>query len=98
MKLRSLLWAAASAPLLLAGVAGLPATAAEPYSIDTILAQTGPASFLGKGEQQALELAEKAVNAKGGIKGRPVKFVFHDDQTNPQVAVQLATQMIADKP
>ena len=98
MKLRSFLWAAASAPLLLAGIAGLPATAAEPYSIQTIIAQTGPASFLGKGEQQALELAEKAVNAKGGIKGRPVKFVFHDDQTNPQVAVQLATQMIADKP
>lgn len=98
MKLRSFLWAAASAPLLLAGVAGLPATAAEPYSIDAILSQTGPASFLGKGEHQALELAEKAVNAKGGIKGRPVKFVFHDDQTNPQVAVQLATQIIAEKP
>ena len=74
------------------------ALADDEYDIQVILPLTGPAAFLGKGEQQALQFAEKAVNDAGGIQGRPVKFVFHDDQTNPQVAVQLATDILASKP
>jgi hypothetical protein len=34
----------------------------------------------------------------GGIAGRPVKFIYHDDQSNPQTAVQLATQVVAGRP
>jgi branched-chain amino acid transport system substrate-binding protein len=74
------------------------AGAADPYSINSILALTGPGAFLGKGEQQALQLAEKAVNARDGIRGRPLKFIFHDDQTNPQVTVQLAGEILGAKP
>jgi len=74
------------------------ADAADPYSINSILALTGPGAFLGKGEQQALQLAEKAVNARGGIQGRPLRFIFRDDQTNPQVTVQLAGEILAEKP
>lgn len=79
-------------------VAAAPALAADPFEIQVILAQSGPGSFLGLGEQKALELAEKAVNESGGIQGRPVKFTFHDDQTNPQIAVQLAGEITAKKP
>lgn len=75
-----------------------PAAAAEPYDIQAILSLTGGASFLGKAEQQALQLLEKSVNAEGGIQGRPVRFVFHDDQSSPQTAVQLASQVVAGKP
>ena len=81
-----------------AAVAPLPAQAAEPYAINVILPLTGGGAFLGKGEQQALELAEKAVNDTGGIKGRPLKFIFHDDETSPQVGVQLANTILATKP
>src|SRR5690349_8003714 len=86
------------AALGLALQAAPPAAAADPYAIDVILPLTGGASFLGKAEQQALQIAEKVVNADGGIHGRPVQFMFHDDQSRPQTAVQLATQANASHP
>ena len=74
------------------------AWAADPYKIPAIMALTGQGAFIGKGEQQGLQLAEKVANAAGGIKGRPLEFVFQDDQTNPQVAVQLASDVLGQKP
>ncbi len=88
------LWGALA---FLAAVAG-DARAQEPYVIDTMLPLTGAAAFLGKGEQVSLTLAEGVVNATGGIKGRPLQLVFHDDQSNPQIAVQLTSGLIARKP
>ena len=82
-------------PLLAAAV---PAWAADPYEINAVLPLTGGAAFLGTGEQKALQLVEKAANDTGGIEGRPVKFVFQDDQSSPQVGVQLAGDVIAKKP
>jgi branched-chain amino acid transport system substrate-binding protein len=79
-------------------VAAVPAWAADPYEINAVLPLTGGAAFLGTGEQKALQLVEKAANDTGGIKGRPVKFVFQDDQSSPQVGVQLAGDVIAKKP
>ncbi len=89
---------ALSLGLIATGSSGAPARAAEPYTIDAVLALTGPGAFLGKGEQQSLELAEKSVNQAGGIDGRPIHFVFHDDQTSPQIGVQLTSGLIAHKP
>ncbi len=87
------------AGLALALAAGaIPAHAADPYTIPAIMALTGQGSFAGKGEQVALQLAQKIVNATGGIRGRELVFDFHDDQTNPQVAVQLASEVLGDKP
>ena len=37
------------------------------------------------------------VNKQGGINGRPVKFVYYDDQTNPANAVQISNQILAKK-
>jgi len=74
------------------------AQAAEPYKLDVITSLTGGASFLGKGEQQSLEFLKKSVNKTGGIRGRDLEFVYHDDQSSPQTAVQLATQIMASNP
>ena len=74
------------------------AMAADPYKIDVITSLTGGASFLGKGEQQSLQLLEKSVNKTGGINGRPLELQFYDDQSSPQVAVQLASQIKAKNP
>ena len=60
-----------------------------PIEIQAILSLTGPAAFLGQAEQSGLQLVETQVNSAGGIAGRPLKFIVADDQTNPQVAVQL---------
>jgi branched-chain amino acid transport system substrate-binding protein len=69
-----------------------------PYDVHVMLALTGGGAFLGQAEQKSLQLAEKAVNDGGGIQGTPVHFVYHDDQTSPQVAVQIANDILAAKP
>jgi branched-chain amino acid transport system substrate-binding protein len=88
--------------VVLAALAALPLAAPvraqQTYDIHVVQPLTGGGSFLGKAEQQSLQLAEKVANASGGIQGRPLKFVFHDDQSNPQTAVQLANEVIAAKP
>ncbi|MGH7088760.1 MAG: ABC transporter substrate-binding protein, partial [Stellaceae bacterium] len=45
-----------------------------------------------------LDILAGLVNKSGGIDGRPLQFVFHDDQSNPRVAVQLASAVLAEKP
>jgi branched-chain amino acid transport system substrate-binding protein len=67
----------------------------EPYEINVVAALTGPGSFVGLATQDTLGALERNVNKQGGINGQPVRFVFHDDQTNPQVSVQLVNQLIA---
>ena len=85
--------------ILLAALLMAPAArAAEPFDIHVVLPLTGAAAFLGTSEQAALQRAEPVLSRDGGIGGRAVRFVFHDDQTSPQVAVQLANQINAGKP
>jgi len=83
---------------VLAVLAGTAARAADDYQIDVVLPLSGGASFLGKAEQQSLQRVETSTNDTGGIQGRSLKFVFHDDQSSPQTAVQLAAQVVAGKP
>src|SRR5206468_2062280 len=73
-------------------------TAADPFEIPAIVPLTGPGAFLGKNEAETLQLVEKQVNANGGVRGRPIKFVITDDATNPQVAVQLTNAALAKNP
>lgn len=88
-------FAGLAAALLVAPLAG---AAAEPYRIDAILPLTGPAAFLGKEEAQALDVLKGVVNKTGGIAGRPVEFAIQDDQSNPQLGVELSNRVLAQKP
>lgn len=81
-------------PLLAAG----PARAQATYDIHVILALTGGGAFLGKQEQQALQLEEPVINRAGGVHGKPVRFTFHDDASAPQTAVQLTQEVLQAKP
>jgi branched-chain amino acid transport system substrate-binding protein len=83
--------------LVLAGLlaAPLPGPAAEPFAINAILPLTGAGAFLGKAEADTLALVTDVVNRSGGVRGRPIRFAIQDDQSNPQVAVQLASALIA---
>jgi branched-chain amino acid transport system substrate-binding protein len=73
------------------------AGAADPYEINVILSMTGSGTFIGQAQWQAIQIAETAVNKAGGLNGRPVKFVLKDDQSNPQVDIQLTQALIAAK-
>ena len=94
--LRAMLGTAVSVGALLAActmsAAAAPASG-EPVSIPVILSMTGGASFLGTHEFQAMQLALAAFNANGGIHGHPAAFVIHDDQSQPQIAVQLSGEV-----
>lgn len=75
---------------------GLPsASAADPYELYAVEPMTGPGAFGGKADVNALSVIESMVNSSGGIRGRQIKFVVEDDQSNPSVAVQLLSGIIA---
>jgi branched-chain amino acid transport system substrate-binding protein len=76
---------------------GIRAATLQPYEINVILSQTGSAAFLGSEETISLQILEGVINKDGGIAGRPVKFTIQDDQSNPQVAVQLFNTVLAKK-
>jgi branched-chain amino acid transport system substrate-binding protein len=97
MKIRTAACAALLALTLSLGVMPPAARAADPYEIDAILPQSGNGAFLGTAQMVALKLLEDMINKRGGVAGRPVKFNYLDDQSSPQVAVQLTDGIIAKK-
>jgi branched-chain amino acid transport system substrate-binding protein len=70
----------------------------EPYTIDAIVPLTGGSAYSGQIHATALRMYENAANATGGIRGRPVHFEIHDDQSNSVIAVQLTNEILAKKP
>jgi branched-chain amino acid transport system substrate-binding protein len=84
---------AAAALLLLAPLS--PASAAEPIKIGFSMAMTGAVAQNGKQLLIALNLWRDDVNAKGGLLGRPVEFVYYDDQSNPSNVPGIYTKLIS---
>jgi len=70
----------------------------QPVIIPIILPLTGGGAFIGQTHEKTMQILQDIVNKDGGIKGRPLKFVFLDDQTSPAVAKQLATQAETQSP
>jgi branched-chain amino acid transport system substrate-binding protein len=82
-----------------ATVAAAPALAADDsYDLHVIIPLTGGGAFLGSAENQALGVMTSVLNKDGGIHGKKINLVVHDDQSSPQVAVQLMTEVIATQP
>ena len=71
---------------------------ATPFTIDVIASSTGAGAFFGQQMIDAVKAYELAANATGGIRGVPVHFEFHDDESQPEVAVQLAHLILAKHP
>ena len=67
----------------------------EPYELNALIPLTGGGAFLGKSYVETFRAAELLVNATGGIKGHPLKFVTADTQTNGQTDVQLVNALLA---
>ena len=84
---------------LIAAFAAAPALAADDsYDLHVIIPLTGGGAFLGKAENQALGVVANVINKDGGIHGKKVNLVVHDDQSSPQIAVQLMSEVIAARP
>lgn len=65
--------------------------------IPVVNSLTGNGAFLGHQQDQTLQIIEKIVNAHGGVRGQNVRFTFHDDQSSPQLAVQLTSEIASKK-
>jgi branched-chain amino acid transport system substrate-binding protein len=61
-----------------------------------IFSITGPASYLGEPERNTLQILVDEINAKGGIKGQPVKAVIYDDEANVTKARLHAEKLITN--
>lgn len=88
------LLALAAAVLLLS----TPATAQNTYTINAILPVTGPSAYVGGLMQDALRAFEAYANGTGGLRGVPIHINILDDQSNPQLSVQLANKIKESKP
>lgn len=79
----------ATAVLLLLGLLGLPKPVAAQgdLSIGATVPITSPYALSGRSYYNTLQMAEKDINAQGGIKGRKVKIVFEDTSNSNTIAV-----------
>jgi branched-chain amino acid transport system substrate-binding protein len=66
----------------------------QPVVIGAILSTTGNYAPLGEPERNALKLAERDINARGGIGGRPLQITIADDEGKADTAAQLATSLV----
>jgi branched-chain amino acid transport system substrate-binding protein len=60
-----------------------PAFGADPIRIGFGMSLSGPNAGAGKMFLLGREVWRDEINAKGGLLGRQVEFVYHDDQSNP---------------
>jgi branched-chain amino acid transport system substrate-binding protein len=66
----------------------------EPIRIGVPTGITGNWSALGAQIQRACRLYAKTTNAKGGVDGRPIEFLFEDTQGDPAACVRKTTELI----
>jgi branched-chain amino acid transport system substrate-binding protein len=78
----------------LAGSFATEALAQQPLKIGFGMSLTGPLAGNGKAALIAMEIWKDDVNAKGGILGRKVEFVYYDDQTSPATVPGLYTKLL----
>lgn len=77
------------------GTDGTQAATGQPIVIGAITGKTGPDDF--SNSTKAAQAYFDCLNAKGGIHGRPVKYLVEDDQWNPEIAAQLAAKLVNDE-
>jgi branched-chain amino acid transport system substrate-binding protein len=78
--------------------AGPLSSATAPYVIHVIIPMTGSAAFTGIDDNDALQIFEKIANDRGGVRGQPIHFEVHDDQSSQVIAVQLFSQVTSTHP
>ena len=87
--------------LALAGFAALalalpltPAQAADPIKIGFSAQLTGGLASSGKAILLAQEIWKEEINAKDGLLGRPIQFVYYDDQSNTGLVPGIYSKLI----
>jgi branched-chain amino acid transport system substrate-binding protein len=74
----------------------LSADAAEPIKIGLSLGLTGHYAEMSDMQMKAFKLWEREVNSRGGILGRKVHLIIHDDKSDPHAAKFLYEHLITN--
>ena len=74
-----------------------PVVAKDPIKIGAILAETGPASFLGGPEARTIRMVVDEINNAGGIDGQMIELLVKDSAASPDKAVSFAMQLIEEE-
>lgn len=83
---------------LLASVAAGPALAQDgPVRVGFAADLTGACAALSEDGLNGAKLAAEAINAGGGILGRPVELIVRDTQTKPDEGAKVARELIVDE-
>jgi branched-chain amino acid transport system substrate-binding protein len=78
-------------------VAHIEAQTKTPVRVGLITEQTGAASMSGERGIRATRLAEKQMNAAGGVNGTPVEVIVYDNNSTTQGTVNAVNKAIEDK-
>src|SRR5882672_4953957 len=70
------------------------ALAQQPLKIGFGMSLTGPLAGNGKAALISMQIWAEDVNARGGILGRKVEFVYYDDQTNPSTVPSIYAKLL----
>lgn len=68
--------------------------AADPIRIGSSVPLTGGLALNGKAYLLTMQIFAEDINAKGGINGRPLDFVYYDDQSNPANVPAIYTKLL----
>lgn len=74
------------------------AAASSPLRIGMAAPISGPSQDLGVEMKRGVELALKAQNDAGGVRGRPIELVFRDDEYRPDLAEAAANALCDAQP
>lgn len=99
LRLPSIVGRMAGAALLACGLAGTAAAAepqGEPLWIGVSGPLTGPSAQYGAQWKKGFDLALDQINADGGVRGRPLRYVFEDSQNDPKQTVAIAQKFVTD--
>jgi branched-chain amino acid transport system substrate-binding protein len=94
--MKTFLWRFAGAAAVVALLGPTPAQAQAPIKIGASLSLTGTYAQPGSYQKEGYELCADHLNAKGGLLGRKVEFVFYDDQSMPATGVRLYEKLITE--
>lgn len=79
--------------LLMTGLA-TSAKAQSVVKIGSVLSVTGPAAFLGDDMKAGMELALEEINAKGGVSGKKIEWVFYDAESQTQKGLSATRRLL----
>jgi branched-chain amino acid transport system substrate-binding protein len=92
---RSLLQGAVAASAIVAAPAYVrSATAATPIKIGIPTVITGGYALLGSHVMRTCRLVKKLTDAKGGVLGQPIEFLFQDTQGDPALCVRKCQELV----